>query len=238
MKAKRFGLVSMSLMLLSGTATGGYLGWQVLHPVLAKGVQQEIPGGNAVLAKDSMEIPVINTADRTTMRTRLPELEQLRVPAAPVQGEVSMVMLGFDTQFVDAAQAVASRPDEDLSSHIVSMAYVSGGDRFAVIDGEMYQEGDELKGEEGTKVRDITTEKVLLSGRSVRQWVKVFNPVKVEKKVVKEEEKKVEKRVEKKVEKQPFVDPDAPKTGAGGLAEALQTFKSYSDVMNSLKAGQ
>lgn len=230
MKAKRFGLVSVLLIVLAVFVTTGYLGWLLLEPVVAdETVKKEI-------ARDSTGVPIVDTKAREVIQKLLADLDQLRVPGTAVQGDVNMEMLGYSGQSVASDQAISNRPDEDLSTHVVSMAYVSGGERFAVIDGEMYQEGDELKGESGTKVRNITTEKVLIAGRSVRQWVKVFNPVKT----VKKEEKKEEVKVVAAAE-QTSAAPAVPvvPVASGGLGDTLQMLKNYSDVMNSLKgAGQ
>ncbi|MBF0179747.1 MAG: hypothetical protein HQM03_06945 [Magnetococcales bacterium] len=233
MHAKRFGLVSVLLILLSAIATGTFLGWRFLHPPPELALQEKTD-------KEKIRVPEIDAAIRQTIKTRLSDLEQLRVPPTSVQGDVNMEMLGYSGQSVASDQAIANRAEEDFSAHVVSMAYVSGGERFAVIDGEMYQEGDELKGEAGTKVRNITTDKVLIAGRSVRQWVKVFNPVKVEKKK-KEEEVKAETKVATadapKAAPTPVIPAVAPSAAGGGLSDALQTLKNYSDVLNSLKGG-
>lgn len=221
MKAKRFGLISIFLIFCAILVTGGYFGWLVINPVLVEEVKEKV-------SVDRTGVPLVNQQVRTTMNALVTELDQLRIPATAVQGNVNMEMLGYSGQSIASDQAIANRPDEDLSTHVVSMAYVSGASRYAVIDGEMYQEGDELKGETGAKVRNITTEKVLIAGRSIRQWVRVFNPIKIEKKT--EEPKEEVKVVAAEQPKAP-----APQTAMGGLGDALQVLKNYSDVMNSLK---
>ncbi len=84
-------------------------------------------------------------------------------------------MMGFSETSISSHEAIETASVEQFHERIVSMAYVSGGERFAVIDGHLFKEGDTLQ-DVGASVRSITPDKVLLAGKEIRQWLKVNNP--------------------------------------------------------------
>lgn len=172
MKAKYFGLFSISLLLttLVGSAlySGVTLGRKAsldLSALNRRVDETKTMAGNA---------PKPDTGSHAAMKRIQDHLWKLRQPPEQTIQTVNLAMLGYSEQSLNAMDADLS-PVEDFSHRVVTMAYVSkkGDKRFAVIGDRLYHEGEALDDEQTTQVNTITPQKVLLSGRKVRQWIEV-----------------------------------------------------------------
>ena len=166
MRARSFPLLVVPLAVLTILGTA----WYAIQAVLE--VRAEAQQQRAEHAAEQ-EIPEPDEELVERMEAILPHVGRLGRPQRePVAGELRYELLGFDPE------AATARPDEDapdaerFDTYTVSMTYVSSGRSFAVIDGELYAEGDTLP-DSDVRVRTITPEQVLVAGRRARQWLEV-----------------------------------------------------------------
>ncbi|MBF0157307.1 MAG: hypothetical protein HQL57_09010 [Magnetococcales bacterium] len=194
MKSKIVGGVVVSLLLVCILGSAAYaVNWhlervralalaqaqaQALEKEKAKGGKK----GDPAAAKGADSVPEVDPAERKSIDELASRLNHLVTPGlSEAGGQLDFKLVGFSNSAVSEEQTMADLPSEDFGSRIVSMAFVSGDDKFAVIDDRLYREGDPLQDASGApssaSIRTIEQDKVLIAGREVRQWVKVFNPV-------------------------------------------------------------
>ncbi|MBF0188495.1 MAG: hypothetical protein HQL50_11290 [Magnetococcales bacterium] len=169
------------------------------------------------------------------MKTLNPKLAHLHAPGETSHADINMAMLGFSGQTISNFEGgVAMASTEQLGDHIVTMAFVVGKDKFAVVDDRLYREGDRLfsedEEEEGPRIRTITPEKVLIAGKEVREWVKVYNP----------RHYPAPSQQTKTQQQQQEAGGGAAQQQAGGQAsvqQGLQNLKGYADMLKQLEGG-
>ncbi|MBF0588537.1 MAG: hypothetical protein HQL53_05370 [Magnetococcales bacterium] len=176
MKAKLFGIVSVTLMSAALVGTGGYA-YHLMNktkagpnPMAAMGGLTQTPGGFSVA-----NVPDVDLKEERSIKHLMPRLSQLYNPGNLGGGDIDFRMVGYSERTINSFVATESANTEQFNERVVSMSYVSGGNRFAVIDGQLFKEGETLQNV-GASVRSITPDKVLLAGKEIRQWLEVHNP--------------------------------------------------------------
>ncbi|MBF0625243.1 MAG: hypothetical protein HQL82_10605 [Magnetococcales bacterium] len=225
MKTKALGLVSIVVLGLS--VVGNALYFSLLA---AQGESLQGGAGQPEKEKETAlpPVPPIDSILRSKVDKVRDRLAQLRNPHQPVVGELNLESVGFSREAIQVSETAASASEENYSDRIISMAYVSDKDRFAVIDGQLYREGDEF-GDTGARIRTITPEKVLIAGREIRQWVKVDNPLARAAAATPETAADIVAAAQKTVV---TVAPPAPATKAP--LNPLESIKGYNDMLQSL----
>ncbi|ABK43454.1 hypothetical protein Mmc1_0936 [Magnetococcus marinus MC-1] len=178
MKSKLLGLIASSVL---GLAIA-YTGYDLY-------MSQSLPGGlfspysaarNAKQENSFGKLPKPDAGLDVMRENNEPLLRQLRSPRGRESGKINMAMLGYSKDSIMQSRENMQALGEDFRKRIISMTFVTGEDRYAVIDGVLYKEGDTF--EDGAKIRTIRPDKVLIAGRETLQWVEVFNPVEVKRK--------------------------------------------------------
>ena len=146
-------------------------------------------------------------------------------------------MIGYVLSKAEAPPPkVEEETEEDFSfsrgeAQIISMTYVSGENRYAVINGKLYKEGELLNNE--LRIKKIDHSKVLIASMASENWIEVNNPV----------QEKVEESVEggetktssnKKAEKKSSA-PKKPKSKMESITQGLSAIKGYSGALKSVQ---
>jgi len=226
MKSKYLGLVALALIAVSVLGSTAYLGWSFMLP------QAQLTE-EADVKRLWTSIPKTDPADMTAMADLQQRFSRLLRPRKRRSGDVSYDMLGFSAREIATYENVAAATTERFDNHIISMAYVSGDQRYAVIDGKLYKEGDSL-GTEGGRVRTITPTKVLIAGKEVRQWLEVHNPVAAKPKAE-------EPAPQQPAAPTPPAQPPRPSFGAkqeessSNAVQAIEALKGYTEMLKQLR---
>ncbi|MEO5379023.1 MAG: hypothetical protein H7832_14775 [Magnetococcus sp. DMHC-6] len=229
MKAKQFGLVSVAILFVSIFGTGGYLGWFYNNKI---NTSEE----NNSFDTTMKQVPQLDTESWKMIQKFSGQMDQLRNPgriSSSVINQNMLEMIGFSVQSLNNESAISNAAKVDYTQRIVSMAYVSGIERYAVIDDKFYQEGDLLEGEADARVRTITQNRVLIAGKEIRQWVNVFNPTGRPVQEKKKEGAPVEKKQDEVISS--FPKKANPTTTSDDLGETINALKGYSQMMDAMK---
>ncbi|MBF0424453.1 MAG: hypothetical protein HQL66_01340 [Magnetococcales bacterium] len=233
MKSNAIGLVSVVILGVSLSGVGVYQGYKVAIGGGSAGIGK---GARAISQSDDekgeIRIPPLDPVLKSKIDQVRPKLNQLHHPKQVVAGNLSMPLMGFSTQALEQSERILSQSYEDYRERIISMAYVSGENRFAVIDGRLYREGDDF-GESGAKIKTIHPDKVLIAGRDVRQWLDVHNPVMTSKAAP-----VVQAAAKPAAPAQEAASAPKDKPKGGAIEEGLQALKGYSDMMKALQGQQ
>lgn len=221
MKARHIASAAMAGALLSLSGTLYFFGWSAFDANLI--------GPDRTARVDLGDVPPIDPGLRNTVKDLYERLGEIARPRAHRAGEVNFRMLGFRQEAAQRGRAaMVLSSEERFDDHVVSMAYVTDRQRFAVIDGKLYSEGDRIEGS-GGHVRTITPDKVLIADREVRQWLEVKNRQAKAKPEAEEDQR------EALAEAAPANDPELPDTPARGVLEAVQALKSVSEKLRQLQ---
>ncbi|MBF0135603.1 MAG: hypothetical protein H7833_09230 [Magnetococcus sp. DMHC-1] len=230
MKKNSIGLVSVVILVVSFFGVGLYHGYEFVYGVEAN-QESKIASISDEINREKPKIPPIDAVMRSKISQLHPRLNQLHNPKQAVTGDINMQMVGFSSQALEQSERILSQAKEDYQARIISMAYVAGENRFAVIDGRLYREGDDF-GDTGAKIRTIRQDKVLIAGRDVRQWLDVHNPVAVAKKAPVQP---TQVAAAPPVAAAPHQAPPAAKDKVSSIEEGVQALKGYSDMMKALQ---
>ncbi|OSM04406.1 hypothetical protein [Magnetofaba australis] len=249
MNTKMFGVIALLIVTASLVGTGGYA---VLIYSQEGAFAKQKTNVTPSMFPDFPRLPEIKKAPdvdkelESVLEANIGMLGQLRTPRSRETGGINLAMIGYSNTSIRSQDAVDLAPPEDFGSRIISMAYVAGKDKFAVIDGKLYREGEEFQ--EGARIRTITPEKVLIAGREIRQWVEVFNPVEVAAvEPVQEDPLLADAKLKQEQQNISAKGPGSPKNGAFGVnfdslggnvnqaGQTMETLKSLTDMINTLK---
>ncbi|MBF0176395.1 MAG: hypothetical protein HQL63_06045 [Magnetococcales bacterium] len=232
MKNNSFGLVSVILLGFSCAGVAAQQGYRVALGEDLSGEKTE-----AMVAPKSEDeaakVPNIDEVLRARIGQLQPRLSQLHNPKQVAAGDVNLKLVGFSLQALEQSERILNQTNEDYRERIISMAYVAGENRFAVIDGRLYREGDDF-GDTGAKIRTIHADKVLIAGRDVRQWLDVLNPVDPVKAapVTQAVATKAATAAESGA---PTTAAAAKEKPASSVEEGVQALKGYNDMMKALQ---
>ncbi|MEO5365062.1 MAG: general secretion pathway protein GspB [Magnetococcus sp. WYHC-3] len=173
MKSKQIGLAGLTLLACAWMGLSGYLGFRFWQQRSAGGA-----GMTPVAMATDDRFPSVPETDPVSLeRINLlgERLHTLQTPEPGDQREVNLEMLGYSAASISDTNSQIVMQGEQFNNLVVTMALLTAAGHFAVIDGKLYREGDELEAG-GARVRTITPSKVLLAGRDMRQWLPVQNP--------------------------------------------------------------
>ncbi len=171
MKTKAMGALSIGMMVVGLAAAVGNIAWKYDQGYFKA-------SGPALQSPDTKTVASL-TVDRkaaglmSALETRLGEL---RHPRVDVPGTPKFAQFGFGeeavAQLARSKHLEAAQAERPFDSYRLTLAYVSGAHRFAVIDGIFYREGESI-GASDIRVQRITLNRVLLAGGGSRQWIDV-----------------------------------------------------------------
>ncbi|MEG3639699.1 hypothetical protein [Magnetococcus sp. PR-3] len=235
MKTKLLGLAA-SLVLVLGIAYSGYDFYTIQQRPGGLFAKNYFTGKSKSVSKRD-KYGIVPKPDKTLddLRQRNePKLKQLRTPQGRESGRVNMIMLGFSQDSIRMSQDSMKALTEDFRKRIISMTFITGDERFAVIDGQLYKEGDEIAN--GAKIRTVRADKVLIAGREILQWVEVHNPIEIKKKVRQQQEIIPSVPDPAKAEAAAPAAPAASGAAAssGNILESLKMIQNYKGMLNNM----
>ena len=228
MKEKLIGLISVGAMVTSLLLMTFFLyleqsgeDFSALNAGLNLGLRSKSRGG-------VNSIPTVNKKVQKTIQKLQNRLQDLRIPGVPQRGRVDFEMLGYE---LPKAGEVPQEAEDDgfedfgfaaVKQQVVSMTYISGTTRYAVINGKLFKEGDKVNNE--LRIKQITPSKVLISDLASERWIKVSNKSTKDKR--RSPSSKISTAGEEKQGK------DKPKNQ---IVKGLDAIKTYSDILKSLE---
>ncbi|MBF0158517.1 MAG: hypothetical protein HQL58_03245 [Magnetococcales bacterium] len=243
MRQKQLGLISVTLLLGSWIATAGYFGWQhnlsdqTRKMAQLRLRQQEQSKPDA--ANKRPEIPAIDASIRDIIARLQPRMRELRQPRQESAEPIKMEMLGFSDQaLMQEMVAAKATVDQFKAQVIISMTFLSGDYRMAVINGRLYREGETLEGSNHAQIHTITPDKVLLASRDMRQWIEVSNSASV---ITSNKDTATNAAPQQdKTSQQPAQGSGAaaPASAANTVEDIKKAQSAVSDVLKELKGGR
>lgn len=226
MKERLIGLFSVSTVAISLILTSSYLLWEQLGGDIYSMMNKEQLSGKRLGKGGIASVPSVNYNLRKTIGKLQSKLDKLRSPGQPKQGRVDFEMIGFEIkESLLSAQALLDGEIQftSLNSLIVSMTYISGENRFAVVNGKLFREGESLN--ENLHVKTVTPLKVLITSKTSSKWVETSNPI------IEVEEPTEESDA-------PFAQapqPKKPTSSLGQISQGMDAMKNYSNMLKSFQ---
>ena len=239
MKEKRIGLITVGAVVASLVLTVGYLVWDLVGEDLYGMMDSELslvaPGLKTGIGK----VPEVDFKAQQTVRKLQTKLNHLRTPGLPQRGQVDFEMLGYELpKTADASSDMKAEAFEDYGfgtgkRQIVSMTYISGGIRYAVINDQLYKEGDSLADE--LRVETITPRRVLIAGKVGSYWVKISTQARRRMERANVARGATDASGRAMPAKKPD-QPAKPKSKIEEITDGLKAIQSYSDTLKSLES--
>ncbi|MBF0152880.1 MAG: hypothetical protein HQL64_03965 [Magnetococcales bacterium] len=237
MKSNAISLVSVVILGVSFAGVVSYQGYQTIYGTdFGKSSLSDVAiSKDSDKEKDKDKVPIPDAVLRSKIEQVRPRLNQLHHPKQVSAGSLNMGLVGFSAQALEQSERILEQAKEDYRERIISMAYVSGDSRFAVIDGRLYREGDDF-GDTGAKIKTIHPDKVLIAGRDVRQWLDVHNTSTAVDHIGKSKGPAAPKEQAAPVMAAKTPDEKEKKAGSGtSIEEGIQALKGYNDMMKALQ---
>lgn len=239
MKEKLIGLITVGAIVASLILTAGYLLWDQVSEDLYGMMDSGLNLGASGLKSDVGKVPEVDTMTQQTIRKLQTKLKNLRTPGLPQRGQVDFEMLGYELpKTAGTSSDIKAEAFEDYGfgigkRQVVSMTYVSGGVHYAVINGQLYKEGDPLANE--FRVETITPQRVFIVGKASSYWVKISSQTRSRVERVNGARSATDASGRplpaKKAEK-----PAQPKSKIEEITDGLKAIQSYSDTLKSLES--
>lgn len=238
MKEKQFGLIAVGAVAVSVLLTGGYTAMMASESDML-----DVFSPSLIALKRQMRTPVPE-ADHEAKNAILAvqsQLRRLRIAGETKNRPVNHEMLGFtikpQTQDTAAGAAAPAPVTEDFSSMVVSMTYVSGGDRFTVINDRLYQQGAFLPGQ-SVRVQTIDQDRILLVGEKTRQWVAVAKPDDIPDKPREPSSRQRVREAKEATAAAPSPSAQAAPSIGQAIGESVNMLKDYEGMLKSAGQGQ
>lgn len=232
MKEKWIGLISVAAIATSIILTFTYLFWEQTEENMNAGLMF----GGRLTKSGIRSVPSVDSKSQKTIRKLQSKLKKLRVPGLPQRGQVDFEMLGYElSKARNAQQDDEGEMYDDFNFNttqetIVSMTYMSGKTRYAVINGNLLKEGDTFDNKE-FQVKTITPHKVLIVGKGSSRWIKTSN-LTMEQRELRDKKENSNALANKKKNSN---KPNKPKTAIEQITQGLSDIKSYSNTLKSLE---
>jgi hypothetical protein len=118
-------------------------------------------------------VPVISVpseAEMTEMRRAEKTMHAVARPSRTDTKPVNLAAMGFKVENKKPSLEVAKRPVvRNDFFYDITFAFISGRQRFCIIDGSFYSEGSRLPG--GASVEAIETKRVLIKKEQRKKWI-------------------------------------------------------------------